>query len=541
MRIALDGHAVHRRPDRDLPDTRHREREPLLLVPDGDAGSGQGDGLGDGAEVECVGRGREDDLETGDPGLGSDDLDLHPDRPDDVVVGELHDDLEVGGGDGNRRLDRIRDRRRRVDVGRRESEEPRRERHGDDADSRLGPERAPQTVGERHTHLLGAGEALGDELASRDREEDHRRDDDRLQDQDATVPVVEQGTSVETDQLDHAGDDGDHDRDRRDPSEPAYRVDEVFLAGSGEDDTGEEDDTSDPDGDGEGVDDAEEHAEGGEVAAGPAHPGHHHREGGDTESDDLCRRIDRPVGTERDPGGGDHEDEAQQDGASGPTGVDQVDPRRRVEASTESAPCRRGGRGGGEEQRADEGDDPDAADELDRDEVLDTLGPRRRQHDQRAEEHGDRERRQQAPEPDRSEAGVGRGEVDHDDVVGGLVAGGRGVGRRPVGRGVRRRCGDRRLRAVGRRRVVGDDLGDGVVGDGEGDDPLPVGLAVGVGDLPPDGARAPTDRFDQGDRDQESVVAHFRFAERDLLGLAQQLDAVRVTDLLGEGDDDLLR
>ncbi len=79
----------------------------------------------------------------------------------------------------------------------------------------------------------------------------------------------------------------------------------------------------------------------------------------------------------------------QQHGTTRPPGIDEVEPGARIERAPTAI---RGDRCSGEareQQRADQRDDPDRSQEPDRDEVLDALGPRGGDHDQRTEQHGD--------------------------------------------------------------------------------------------------------------------------------------------------------
>ena len=142
----------------------------------------------------------------------------------------------------------------RIDVGGRECEQPPAERQHDDTERRLGAERTPEPVGRLGGQLVGAIETQRDLLASSDRDRQHRRHRDHLEQQHAAVAATEQLAAVEADQLDHAGDRRDEDRRYRDPAERASGLHEVLFARPGEHDPRDQRGTAEPHRDGEHVD-----------------------------------------------------------------------------------------------------------------------------------------------------------------------------------------------------------------------------------------------------------------------------------------------
>ncbi len=132
---------------------------------------------------------------------------------------------------------------------------------------------------------------------------------------------------------------------------------------------------------------------------------------------ELRGRVDCPIGSECHPGRGDQQHEAEEYGATGPTGVDEVEPGSRTERSTTSVGGDRRRRERDVEQRADHCNDPHGTQEPDRDQVFDALGPCGGDDEQRAEQDGDAERRDETPEPDRCVAAPRDREIDHDGIV----------------------------------------------------------------------------------------------------------------------------
>jgi len=120
---------------------------------------------------------------------------------------------------------------------------------------------------------VGAVEAMGHLLAGGERHGEHRRDRDHLEQQDPPVATREQLTAVEPDHLDHPGDRGDEHRRDRDPAERARGLHEILLARTGQHDPGDQCRATDPDRDGDHVDDVDEQAE------------RHHRERGKRQAE----------------------------------------------------------------------------------------------------------------------------------------------------------------------------------------------------------------------------------------------------------------
>ena len=73
--------------------------------------------------------------------------------------------------------------------------------------------------------------------------------------------VVEEIAAVKAEHLHQPGANGDDDRDHRDACEAAYGVDEVLLAGAGQDDACEQDHAANPHGHRQCVGNAEQHTE----------------------------------------------------------------------------------------------------------------------------------------------------------------------------------------------------------------------------------------------------------------------------------------
>ena len=248
-----------------------------------------------------------------------------------------------------------------------------------------------------------------------------------------SVTRPEQVAAVEAERLDDAGDDRDDDREVRDPAEPAHGVDEVLLARPGEDDSGQQDHAADPDGHREGVQHASCDADQRQVAARAAEPDGGDGECGNPETRHLGRGVDDTVGPERDPARTEYEDQPSDRRDPGRAGIEQIHPVRRIQPAAERSTGRGRRRCGHVQHRAEHGDDPDGADELHRDEVLDAFGPCGGDRDERAEQDRHAEDRDHAAQPQRALPGFGVGRA-HDL---GRCCGHRSVDRRRVGTGDR--------------------------------------------------------------------------------------------------------
>ena len=145
------------------------------------------------------------------------------------------------------------------------------------------------------------------------------------------MSTLEQLAAVEAEHLHETGDDRDHDGRGGEPAEPAHRVDEVLVARARQDDTGEQDDAADPHGHREGVEHAHDDAEPGERSDRARDPDHRRAESGKTERCELRRGVDDTFGSERSPRRGEEEHQAQQHGAAGPPGIDEIEPGAGVE------------------------------------------------------------------------------------------------------------------------------------------------------------------------------------------------------------------
>ena len=272
----------------------------------------------------------------------------------------------------------------------------------DDTDDGLGAERPPQPVGRRRRQVAGAGEpGLGD-LAGGQADEQHQR---------ATNTVLSSSTrpcgslnseppsrryswtSPLTTVID--------DRRPGDATEPAHGVDEVLLAGPGEHDAGEQHDAADPHRHRQGVGDAGDDAEDGQVAAGPRQAEGDDGQRRDGDRRELRRRVDDPLRAQHHPGAGDDEHQPGERGPPRPPGVEQVEPAGRVEPAAERLVVYRRAEGDDVEQRAGERQQPHRAQEADGEDVLGAFRPRGDDQHERAEQHGEAEGRQHAAEPRR--------------------------------------------------------------------------------------------------------------------------------------------
>ena len=508
------------------PVARNREGKAVGLGSYRHTVPGQRHGLDDRADVRVVGRRGEHDLEAREPALGCEHLDLET-LDAGARRGQLDRDLEVAVGDLDRAADRVVDLGRVVDVGGIEGEQPRAHRQDDDAERRLGAECTPEPIGHRHGHLGGAGETMVDELTRRQGDEQHRRDDDDLEHEDATVGRSEQRPPVESDHLDDPAGDGRDDRDGGDPPEAAHGVDEVLLAGADEHDACEEDHAADPDRHRQRVCDAHRDAEDRHGTAGAAEPDRDDRQRRDAERGHLRCRDDHAVGPERDPGSADDEQQSGERGACRRARVEEIDPVARVEPDADRLLIHRGRRRRDVENRADEGNDPGTSYEADRDEVLDTLRPRRRDQDECTEHRGDPEHRQESPQPQRPLAGIDLRQ--QDDIVGRSGDVDRSVAGFDDDRGGRRCVVD-----AGRGRVrLGLDV--------EGDVARTVRCAIGVAHPPPGDAGALRKDVDDRGGERAVIVADLRTAQCEELGVAVECDRVRLAEFLEERDDDRVR
>ena len=75
------------------------------------------------------------------------------------------------------------------------------------------------------------------------------------------------------------------------------------------------------------------HTEPGERSDGAGDSDHRSGEPGDAERGELGRGVDDAFGSERRPCRGEQEHEAQQHGAAGPPGIDEIEPGARIEGT----------------------------------------------------------------------------------------------------------------------------------------------------------------------------------------------------------------